>query len=174
MSDLTPRLVVSDALGRRDIPLDKPLLTLGRRTESDIRVNGAAITPACPNHMDPPLHYVTAAGLDSLQVTPGVTPVSEGGDSIAGTVIAKAAPPQFSVDDSIQSFGLVGAGYNGAHRGGDARITVGAANQDVSAQYAGERLWGQNQILPDGEVRDSGYSITKQDALIAFLAERTA
>ena len=133
----------------------------------NIRVNGAAITPACPNHMDPPLHYVTAAGLDSLQVTPGVTPVSEGGDSIAGTVIARSAPPQFGADDSFTSFGLVGAGYNGSHRGGDGRLTIGTANNDVSVQYAGERLSGQNQILPDGEVRDSGYNIAKQDAAIA-------
>jgi serine phosphatase RsbU (regulator of sigma subunit)/pSer/pThr/pTyr-binding forkhead associated (FHA) protein len=40
----TPRLVVTDALGRRQVPIDKPLLTLGRRSESDVRVSGAGVS----------------------------------------------------------------------------------------------------------------------------------
>ena len=44
MSAQGPRLVVTDALGRREIPIDKPLVTLGRRTESDVRVTGAGIS----------------------------------------------------------------------------------------------------------------------------------
>jgi serine phosphatase RsbU (regulator of sigma subunit)/pSer/pThr/pTyr-binding forkhead associated (FHA) protein len=43
-SDSPPRLLVTDALGRRQIPIDKPLLTLGRRTESDVRVSGAGVS----------------------------------------------------------------------------------------------------------------------------------
>jgi serine phosphatase RsbU (regulator of sigma subunit)/pSer/pThr/pTyr-binding forkhead associated (FHA) protein len=39
-----PRLLVTDSLGRRQIPVDKPLLTLGRRTESDVRVNGVGVS----------------------------------------------------------------------------------------------------------------------------------
>jgi sigma-B regulation protein RsbU (phosphoserine phosphatase) len=41
---MPPRLVITDSLGRRDVPLDKPVVTLGRRSESDVRVNGAAIS----------------------------------------------------------------------------------------------------------------------------------
>ena len=40
----TPRLVVTDALGRRQVPIDKPLVTLGRRSESDVRVSGAGVS----------------------------------------------------------------------------------------------------------------------------------
>jgi serine phosphatase RsbU (regulator of sigma subunit)/pSer/pThr/pTyr-binding forkhead associated (FHA) protein len=40
----TPRLVVSDALGRREVPIDKALITLGRRSESDVRVSGAGVS----------------------------------------------------------------------------------------------------------------------------------
>ncbi len=39
-----PRLVVTDALGRRIVPIDKPLLTLGRRTECDVRLNGGDVS----------------------------------------------------------------------------------------------------------------------------------
>src|SRR5215813_7909780 len=40
----TPRLVVTDALGRRIVPIDKPLFTIGRRSETDLRLPGADIS----------------------------------------------------------------------------------------------------------------------------------
>ena len=39
-----PRLLVTDTLGRRLIPIDKPLVTLGRRSETDVRVPGAGVS----------------------------------------------------------------------------------------------------------------------------------
>ena len=44
MSDPGPRLVVTDPQSRRQVPLDKPLTTLGRRTESDVRVNHVGVS----------------------------------------------------------------------------------------------------------------------------------
>src|SRR5437016_4726034 len=40
----SPRLVVTDALGRRIVPIDKALFTIGRRTETDLRLAGADIS----------------------------------------------------------------------------------------------------------------------------------
>jgi len=39
-----PRLVVTDALGRRIVPIDKALFTIGRRSETDLRLPGADIS----------------------------------------------------------------------------------------------------------------------------------
>src|SRR3954462_15122753 len=39
-----PRLVVTDALGRRIVPIDKPLFSIGRRRETDLRLPGADIS----------------------------------------------------------------------------------------------------------------------------------
>src|SRR5881396_2070154 len=39
-----PRLVITDALGRRIVPLDKPLFSIGRRSETDLRLPGADIS----------------------------------------------------------------------------------------------------------------------------------
>src|SRR5437588_2549085 len=45
MSDApAPRLVVTDALGRRIVPIDKPVFTIGRRSETDLRLGGADIS----------------------------------------------------------------------------------------------------------------------------------
>src|SRR3954454_3269837 len=39
-----PRLLVTDALGQRILPLDKPSFTMGRRTETDLRLSGGDIS----------------------------------------------------------------------------------------------------------------------------------
>lgn len=44
MTPPVPRLVVTDAGGRRQILIDKPLITMGRRSESDVRVTGVGVS----------------------------------------------------------------------------------------------------------------------------------
>jgi len=39
-----PRLEVNDGLGRRVVPIDKPTVTIGRRTESDVRLVGSDVS----------------------------------------------------------------------------------------------------------------------------------
>jgi sigma-B regulation protein RsbU (phosphoserine phosphatase) len=39
-----PRLVITDSLGRRIVNIDKPLFTIGRRSETDLRLSGADIS----------------------------------------------------------------------------------------------------------------------------------
>jgi sigma-B regulation protein RsbU (phosphoserine phosphatase) len=44
MNEAVPRLLVTDPHGRRQVLIDKPLITLGRRSESDIRVAGVGVS----------------------------------------------------------------------------------------------------------------------------------
>ncbi|OFW15663.1 MAG: hypothetical protein A3H29_18410 [Acidobacteria bacterium RIFCSPLOWO2_02_FULL_67_21] len=44
MTQPTPRLVVKDVSSRRQVPIDKALLTIGRGSESDIRVSGVGVS----------------------------------------------------------------------------------------------------------------------------------
>ena len=39
-----PRIIVTDALGRRIVPIEKPLFSIGRRSETDLRLSGADIS----------------------------------------------------------------------------------------------------------------------------------
>ena len=41
---IEPRLIVTDALGQRIVPLDKPVFTIGRRSETDLRLAGADVS----------------------------------------------------------------------------------------------------------------------------------
>jgi iron complex outermembrane receptor protein len=129
----------------------------------NVLVDGMDITPACPNHMDPPLHYITAAGLASLEVIAGISPVSMGGDSIAGSVIAKSAAPRFGSTDQMEAFGSLSASASSANHGTQGRLNVGTANQQVSLGYTGETQSGDDLKFPGGTVRASGYELTKHD-----------
>ena len=44
MSSPSPRLVITDASGRRQVPIDKNGVTIGRRSESDVRVAGVGVS----------------------------------------------------------------------------------------------------------------------------------
>lgn len=134
----------------------------------NVSVDGMHITPACPNHMDPPLHYISARSLAELQVIAGITPVSQGGDSIGGTVIAKSAAPRFGDAATFASFGRLGAGYNGSNTGDDEYVQVGSANNRFSAGYAAEYQRGGNLQFPGGEVADTGYTLNNQDLILGM------
>jgi len=133
----------------------------------NIQIDGMHITPACPNHMDPPMHYITADGMGSLEVIAGIAPVSQGGDSIAGAVIANSVAAQFGSGDSMEVFGKVGASYSGANDGSALLLRAGTANERSSIAYTGEKQIGKDLKFPGGTVKDSGYELLKHDLALA-------
>src|SRR5499427_8795920 len=44
LQGMNPRLIVTDALGRRIVPIDKPVFSIGRRSETDLRLAGADVS----------------------------------------------------------------------------------------------------------------------------------
>ncbi len=60
------------------------------------QVDGMDLIASCPNHMNPPLSYIDPSAVESLKVYAGISPVSAGGDSIAGTIIARTKEPKFA------------------------------------------------------------------------------
>jgi iron complex outermembrane recepter protein len=129
-----------------------------------IRVNGLEITPACPNHMDPPLHYTSAIELDWLQVTSGATPVSMGGDSLAGTVEAQSRPLGFAKAGNRITAELEG-GYAGNNEGRDFAARVVLQGKDASLGYTGSYQATEDYKFPDGTVKDSGIGSTQRHGL---------
>ncbi|MBR0564948.1 TonB-dependent receptor plug domain-containing protein [Azoarcus sp. L1K30] len=97
-----------------------------------IKVDGMDLVSACGNHMNPPLSYIDPSSVSSVQVFVGISPVSQGGDSIGGTILADSAAPEFA---SVGQGPLVKGELGGFYRSnGDA---VGA---NLSASFAGEQL----------------------------------
>src|SRR5512139_2756468 len=93
-----------------------------------VRIDGMELTPACPNHMDPPLHYAGLEALDAVEVIVGASPVSLAGDSLAGSVEVKSRPPRFAADAAWQPDARVEFGYSGGNADRQAAVELGAFN----------------------------------------------
>ena len=103
-----------------------------------VLVNGMTMAAHCSNHMNPPMSYIDPANVGSIDVMAGITPVSNGGDSIGGSIIVDSTAPGFAAPGQHT---VVHGGVSGYHRtngvisGGNA--TLSAATEHFSASYTG-------------------------------------
>lgn len=101
-------------------------------------VDGMPMTAACPNHMNSPLSYADPAEIGSIDVIAGITPVSSGGDSIAGTISVKSAAPVYAKPgDGILKEGSVSAFYRSNGNGSTLSGNTTVANDRFSLHYSG-------------------------------------
>lgn len=103
-----------------------------------VKVDGMDLIASCPNHMNPALSYVAPSNLGKLQVFAGISPVSVGGDSIGGTIIADRVAPEFAAPGAASlSKGEVGGFYrsNNDARGGN--FSALHATEQFHIRYAG-------------------------------------
>ncbi len=110
-----------------------------------VKVDGMDLISACANHMNSPLSYIDPANVAAVSVIAGITPVSMGGDSIAGTVRVDSAAPVFArAGEGVQVHGQAGAFYrsNNAAQGGNVALSV--AGEDLYARYTGSTVRAKN------------------------------
>ena len=103
-----------------------------------VKVDGMDLIASCPNHMNPALSYLDPSNVGKLKVYAGITPVSVGGDSIGGTIIAETLAPEFAVPGEASLLkGQIGAFYrsNNNARGGNLSATY--ANEALNVTYTG-------------------------------------
>ena len=118
-----------------------------------IAVDGMTITSACPNHMNPALSYIAPTALRQISVYAGVVPVSQGGDSIGGTINVVSLAPEFAkAGAGVLTSGNLSAFYrgNGDVKGASARVT--AASEQASFSYIGNTVDAGNYEYGDGKV----------------------
>lgn len=134
-----------------------------------ISVDGATISPACPNHMDPPLHYASRGSMDTLAVMAGITPVSQGGDSIAGTVIVRSPEPRFATAEqqSIASAEM-GSHFRSSNDGYGFSVKGSAASTGFAASYQGSWERANDLRFPGGRVHATGFETMQHQILAAM------
>jgi iron complex outermembrane receptor protein len=128
----------------------------------NVLVNGMEITPACPNHMDPPLLQIAPSSIQSLTVLAGITPVSLGGDNIGGIVLADRKPPAFSSDGRTLWSGDLGSFYRSSDDSAGVNGSLSLAGKDWNASYNGYWATAGDLRIPDGRIRDSGFGSYQQ------------
>ena len=103
-----------------------------------IKVDGMDLIASCPNHMNPALSYLDPSQVGTLTVYAGISPVSQGGDSIGGSIVAETRAPEFAAAGQDRLLkGEVGAFYrsNNDARGANASATM--ATENISLTYTG-------------------------------------
>ena len=110
-----------------------------------IKVDGMDLIAACPNHMNPALSYLDPSNVGLLEIYPGVAPVSVGGDSIAGTIVAESKPPLFAQPgQGVLTTGEVGAFYRSNGDAWGANLQATLATESLSVSYAGSTAESKN------------------------------
>ncbi|MEO0018107.1 MAG: hypothetical protein RLZZ522_1390 [Verrucomicrobiota bacterium] len=128
-----------------------------------VRVDGMAITPACPNHMDPPLHYANPAGDDLIQLYAGISPVSVGGDHLGGSLSVMRRAPEFAEKDELLGNGELSAAFLGSQDAWRSGADLTVAGPDASFRYRGTAATAGDLRFPGGTVRASGFDTTSHD-----------
>ena len=103
-----------------------------------ILLDGQDIGTACANDMNPPLSYISGNQLSQVEVVAGISPVSLGGDNIAGVISISSITPNFSNSDSItHQKSYLGSRFQS--NGDVSKISLGSefASQQLSLSYAG-------------------------------------
>lgn len=111
----------------------------------DVQVDGMPLMSSCPNHMNTPLSYISPSQTDSVEIYPGITPVSVGGDSLGGSVLVKTKAPVFSDSDQQLTEGEIGTAYQGNGAAQDAHLTLTTASRKLNLTYKGNYAKSNNR-----------------------------
>ncbi|HEY8066260.1 MAG TPA: TonB-dependent receptor [Methylosinus sp.] len=145
-----------------------------------ILLGGAEITSACANHMNPPLSYIDPSNVGKIEVLSGVTPVSKGGDSIAGTISVEPKPPIFanprvaapgpSIAPGVIASGSVSGFFRSSNSGFGVSGTANVATEHFSLLYNGGYTRGSDYHSGDNgpKVLSTGFISENHSATLAY------
>ena len=102
-----------------------------------IRVDGMDLVATCPNHMNPPLSYLDPAQVASLQVYAGIAPVSLGGDSVGGSIVATTPAPDFAAAGATRAGGEVASHFRSNNAAVGGSVDLHWASEGFRVGYRG-------------------------------------
>jgi iron complex outermembrane receptor protein len=155
-----------------------------------IKVDGMDLISSCPNHMNPALSYIDPTNVGVLKVYAGIAPVSAGGDSIGGTIIAESRAPEFAAPGQAAiTKGEVGTFYRSNNQASGANLSATYATDSFNISYSGSKSQADNYTaaadfktttvtgrvghsLPLDEVGSSAYETTNHSLSLAYRADK--
>jgi len=110
-----------------------------------IKVDGMDLIASCPNHMNPALSYIDPTQLGALTVYAGIAPVSSGGDSIGGTIVAESPVPAFAAPGQKAIVeGEAGTFYRSNNNASGANLSAAYATDSFNISYKGATSQADN------------------------------
>ncbi|MDO9393024.1 MAG: TonB-dependent receptor [Methylotenera sp.] len=129
-----------------------------------IKVDGMDLISSCANHMNPPLSYIDPSNVDNIKVFAGITPVSVGGDSIAGTIIVNSAAPEFAKDgQDLLIKAQIGTFYRSNNDARGVNLSTSVANDKVYMRYTGSTVEANNYTA-GGDFKPAGLAAVNASA----------
>ena len=123
-----------------------------------VLIDGADITASCANHMNPPLSYVSANQVQVLNVVAGISPVSAGGDNIAGVISVNEVAPLYLEGNGVRwHSGYGSVQYKSNNQAKSFGLGARLASQNFSLDYQG--------AFEDAESYEDGHGDTVLDTL---------
>ncbi|MBY9068281.1 TonB-dependent receptor [Hyphomonas sp. WL0036] len=132
-----------------------------------VLIDGMQVTNYCPNHMNPATSYINAARVERIVVTPTLSPVSLGGDNIAGVIAVESREPEFSAG-GVEYSGEAGIRYRSVSNGMGASLQANLIGERFSARY--DAGWNKADNYKSGsgdEVRSTLFESYEQSLLLA-------
>ncbi|MGE0704785.1 MAG: SpoIIE family protein phosphatase [Vicinamibacterales bacterium] len=156
------RLIITDALGRRTVPIDKPLLTFGRRTESDVRLTGGDVS-----RLHAELSY--ADGQATLRDTGSKFGTYVNGEQITERVLQSGDALRFGRTDDMQVVFVVGEQLVPLEK---SAISAASELRHMAALLEGLRALGSGRVLDEvlALVLDSALDVTGAERGFIMLA----
>lgn len=110
-----------------------------------IKVDGMDLISSCANHMNPALSYIDPANVNAIQVLAGITPVSMGGDSIAGTIVVDSKTPEFAeAGHGLLVEGKINTFYRSNNNARGVNLSTSVANEQMYMRYTGSTVEANN------------------------------
>ncbi len=123
----------------------------------NVRLDGMYVNSGGPNWMDPPLHYMPSALLDTLEVTRGIASVSYG-NGIGGHVLANYKTSQFTDSKDYLFSGDLELGAHNADEAINLGGIMSLANDSNRFHIVGSYEDGDNRTFDDGSVNPTSYN----------------
>lgn len=148
-----------------------------------VLIDGMNIHPACPNEMDPPLHYIAPAAINNITISKGMSLVSAGGDSLGSTVQVESNPLTFANTNEPINHGELNVTYNSNNNGLAAYLLAGIANQTVAFAVTADKEQGDDYESANGKVSlteydkhsvalNAGFKFNPTDSLVLTIGEK--
>ncbi len=110
-----------------------------------VKVDGMDLISSCANHMNPPLSYIDPANVNDMQVFAGISPVSVGGDSIAGTIQVSSEEPIFAdAGQGLLVKGQINTFYRSNNDARGVNVSASVANEKAYMRYTGSTVEANN------------------------------
>ncbi|MCF7969807.1 MAG: TonB-dependent receptor [Methylococcaceae bacterium] len=139
-------------------------------TRVKIEVNGMTVNSSCPNHMNPALASIDRSSVGKITILQGITPVSMGGDSIAGTISVESAEPVFAEPEADYLVNGTASSFyrsNGNAFGGN--IGAGLATEHARIDYSFADTQSSNYKDGNGTIiKSTRYQSQNHAASLAF------